>query len=172
MSTMAAEFEQYLARSGVICSVCCRPGQRATSAEEGAKLQLNHLTRAQLWLLAAQAGVDIHSDRTVLLSRLEAQLISQLPYDCVLSSLPGMVPACEYPSVVMTNRYSLLLFGGSQQGIPEIARTQLATVPADALWHCSLLGGQWRCVPAAGNTPGARSGQSAVMYRGKARRPH
>lgn len=68
----------------------------------------------------------------------------------------------------MPRPYELLLFGGSQAGVSDVARGRPAAT-RDALWHCNLLEGEWRTLPTRGATPSARSGHSAVMHDNKAR---
>jgi hypothetical protein len=75
----------------------------------------------------------------------------------------GLVPNCEYPTVVMYRPYELLLFGGSQAGVADAAKGRVSSRP-DALWHCNLFEGEWLTVPTKGVTPSARSGHSAIVY--------
>jgi hypothetical protein len=135
----------------------------------GPRLTLRHLKRAHIDMLCAFEGIEAPAKRADALKALEGHLSAGLLCDWVLTPLSGLVPPCEYPSVVKARPYEILLFGGSQQGIAETSRLRMASGPADALWQCSLLDGEWRAIPTFGNAPAARSGHSAVMYDGKVR---
>jgi hypothetical protein len=93
-------------------------------------------------------------------------LLPAVPFLAQLSTGAGLLPHCEYPTVVMPKPYELLLFGGSQEN--AVAMRGRHTRPrSDVLWRINLLSGEWRAANATGSAPLARSGHSAVMYDGK-----
>ena len=79
-------FEAWLSNTGVCCPTCSLDH----AANPVPYLSLNHLTRAQLWLLCAHEGISVKkSNRTELLRTVHDHLASQLDHDWLVSALPG-----------------------------------------------------------------------------------
>jgi hypothetical protein len=87
---------------------------------------------------------------------------------CLHKARAGLLPHCEYPTVVMFQPYNILLFGGSQDSVVGMGR-QISSPRQHMMWHINVLTDEWRAAEAQGTTPTPRSGHSAVMYDNQVR---